>query len=373
MDFSLTEEQEAIRKLVRDFGTKEILPIAEQIEREERIPPELISKIAELGLFGTPFDEKYGGSGLGWLASTLVLEELARADGAVAMFVGVNYLTGIPIDLFGTEEQKLKYLPPLCQGTAIGSFAFTEAATGSDPRAISTRATLDGNEYVLNGSKRFITAADLDGPIVVFARDGQGISAFIGEKNTAGYSVPKPWEKLGMHGVSLCDIGLDNYRVPAANLLGGSGNGFKVLLDTIALGKLDTAVMILGCGWAALDEAVKYAKERIVRGKPMAELPTTQSLIADIAIQLEAARWLTYRLAYLADQKKDVRAESALTKTFVTEACTEAARKAFRVHGAYAYTREFKIERLLRDISLGEIVEGSNEFQRLIVANSLLR
>ncbi len=376
MDFTLTEEQEAIRNFVRDFCKKEITPIADDIEKKEHIPDELIAKLAEAGLFGVPYDQKYGGGGGGFCSATIVLEELARASGGVAMFLGVNYLTGIPIHLFATEEQKLKYLPDLCQGKVIGSFAFTEPATGSDPGALKTTATLQGNEYVLNGEKRFITAAGYDGTIVVFAKDMNAdgkVSAFIGTKKAPGYSFSKPWEKLGMHGCTLHDVYLDNFRVPKENLLGAPGNGYNMLLDTIAIGKLDTAALCLGGAQAALDEAIKYAKDRTVRGKPIAEFQTIQCLIAEIATQVEAARWLLYRLAFLTDQKKNIRLDSAMAKMFVTEVAAEVARKAMRVHGAYGYVKDFKIERILRDVSLGEIVEGANELQKIIIANGLLR
>ena len=373
MDFALTKEQEAIRKFVKEFCLREVLPIAEKIEEESKIPDDLIKKLAQLRLFGIPFAKQYGGSGSNYATSTIVLEELARYCGSVSMLVGVNYLASIPIDLYGSEEQKIKFMTPLCTGKATGSFAFTEAGTGSDPKSITTKAVLDGDKYIINGAKRFITASDKDGIIVFFAQDGNGVSAFIGEKNVAGYSVPKPWEKLGMHGVSLTDILFENYVLPKENLLGSSGNGYNILLDTISLGKLDTSAMILGSAEAALDEAIKYAKERMVRGKPMTQFQTTQCLLSEIATQLEAARWMLYRLAWLADQKKNIRAESAMTKVFVTEAATEATHKAFKIHGAYAYVKEFRIQKLLRDVSLGEIVEGSNEFQKIIHAQSLIR
>jgi len=374
MDFSFTREQEAVRKFVRDFCNKEIAPLAEKIENDCKIPDDLIAKLAKLKLFGIPFDKEYGGSGGGFITGTIVLEELSKVSGAVSMFVGGNYLTGIPIHLFGNEEQKKKYLGMLCEGKALGAFAFTEASTGSDPSAISTVAEMEGNEYVINGSKRFITGGDYDGPIVLFAKDGGGVSAFIGEKNTAGYSVPKPWEKLGMHGVSLVDIYFDNYRVPAENLLGEKGNGYKMLLDTIAIGKLDSAVIIMGCAEAALEEAIKYAKERTVRGKPIANLQSIQTIISEIAIQLEAAKWMAYKLAWLIDQKSPaVKYESAIAKTFITETAVDVARKALRVHGAYGYVKDFKIERLFRDIALGEIVEGTSELQKVIIANNLLK
>lgn len=373
MDFSLNKEQKAVRKFVRQFCEKEVVPLTEKIEEQEKIPDDLINKMAKFKLFGVPFDKKYGGTGGGFIMGSIVLEELARASGAVSMFVGVNYLTSIPIDLYGSEEQKVKYITPLAKGEAIGSMAFTEAATGSDFSAITTRASVDGDEYVINGSKRFITASDLDGPIVLYAKDGDMVSAFIGEKNTKGYTVPKPWKKLGMHGVSLTDIHLENFRVPAINLLGRKGCGAEVLLDTIAIGKLDTCAIILGCAQAALDEAIKYAKERTVRGKPIAQFPTIQCLLSDMAAPLEAARWMVYRLATLVDEKKDIKYESALTKLFVTEAANEIARKSLKVHGAYGYVTEFKIERIIRDINLGEIVEGSNEIQRMIIASNLIK
>jgi len=374
MDFSFSKEQEAVRKFVRDFCNKEIAPLAEKIENECKIPEELVAKIAKLKLFGIPFDKEYGGSGGGFMMGTIVLEELSKVSGAVSMFVGCNYLTGIPIHLFGNEEQKKKYLSQLCEGKVIGAFAFTEAATGSDPTAITTEAKLEGNEYVINGSKRFITGADYDGPIVFFARTEEGISAFIGKKNIAGYSVPKPWEKLGMHGVSLHDIYFENYRVPAENLLGTKGNGYNMLLDTIAIGKLDSAVIIMGCAEAALEEAIKYANERTVRGKPISKMQSIQTIISEIAIQLEAAKWMAYKLAWLIDQKSPtVKVESAIVKTFITEAASDVARKAIRIHGAYGYVKDFKIERLFRDIALGELVEGTSELQKVIVANSLLR
>ncbi|MBN1368076.1 MAG: acyl-CoA dehydrogenase family protein [Dehalococcoidales bacterium] len=373
MDFALTKEQEAIKKFVKDFCIREVLPIAEKIEEESKIPDELIQKITQFRLFGIPFAKEYGGSGSNYQTSTIVLEELARYCGAVSMLVGVNYLTSIPIDLFGTEEQKLKFITPLATGKAIGSFAFTEAGTGSDPRSITTKAVRDGDNYIINGAKRFITASDKDGIIVFFAKEGDSVSAFIGSKNVPGYTVPKPWEKVGMHGVALTDIIFENYVLPKENLLGASGNGYNILLDTISLGKLDSAALVLGCAEAAMDEAVKYAKERMVKGKPMTQFQTTQCLLSEIVTLIESARLMLYRLAWLADQKKNIRAESAMTKVYVTEAAMEATHKAFKIHGAYAYVKEFRIQQLLRDVSLGEIVEGSNEFQKIIHAQSIIK
>jgi len=372
MDFSLTKEQEHLQETLREFCLKEIIPIADKIEKEDIIPDDLIKKIGDLNLFGIPFAAKYGGSDGGYIGSTIALEELAKASGAVAMVVSINYLAAIPINLFGNEEQKKKFLTRLCNGSAIGSFAFTEAATGSDPQAIISEATIDDKEYVLNGIKRFVTAADMDGIIVISVHDGKTISAFIGEKNIKGYQVTKTWDKMGMHGISLVDIKLDNYRVPLDNLLGKSGDGYNILLNTIAIGKLNTCAVTLGCMQSAMDEALKYARERKVKGKSMTQFQSIQTMLADIAVKVTAARWLTYRLATLVDRKQDIRTESAIAKIFVTETAAEVARLAFKVHGAYAYISDYKIGRLLRDIYLGEIVEGSNEVQKAIVAGSLL-
>ena len=373
MDFSLSDKQKLTQEAVKDFCNREVFVNAELIESSNIIPPDLISKIGAARLFGIPFETRYGGTGGGYSCSTIVLEELAKASGAVSLLVSMNYLASVPISLFGSEYQKSKYLYNLSTGNGIGSFAFTEAATGSDPRSITSEAILEDGYYILNGLKRFVTAGDLNGIIVLSVHDGNNISAFISEKGLAGYSVTKKWDKLGMRGVSLVDVHLSDHRVPADNLLGISGSGYELLLDTISIGKLNTCAIMLGCAQSALDEAVDYAKGRIVRGKPIAQSQGIQSLIAEIAARVEAARWLTYRLASLADNKRNIRFESALTKLFVTEAAVEAARLSFKVHGAYAYVSEYRIGRILRDIYLGEIVEGSNEVQKAIIASGLLK
>jgi alkylation response protein AidB-like acyl-CoA dehydrogenase len=373
MDFDLTEEQQTLRLLIREISKKELTPIAAQLDEEDKIPDDTIKKLGEIGIFGIPFPARYGGAERGYVELTLTITEIARISASVAMSVGSNYLAAIPINKFGNDEQKEKYLLPLCQGKAIGSFAFTEPGTGSDPKAISTLAKLVGKEYILNGRKRFITNATSDGIIVIFARDGERISAFIAEKNIDGYKTSKPWKKMGMHGVLLTDIYIDNMRIPASNLLGSSGNGYTILLDTIAINKLNVSATLLGAAQAALDEAIEYAKGRTVRGRPISDFQIIQSLIADIAIQLEAATWLIFRLATLIDQGKDIRTESAKTKVFVSEMAVEAARKALQIHGSYGYVRESVIERIYRDVKLGEIIEGTTEIQKMIIASNLLR
>lgn len=373
MDFTLSKEQEMMKKLIRQFAERELAPIAAQIDEEDKIPNDLIPKLAKQKLFGITGDRKYGGSGGNFLDLVLTLEQLGRVSVSVAFIVDVHYLAVEAILKFGNDEQKAKYLPPLLQGNAIGSFAFTEAATGSDPKAITTVASFDGAGYVLNGSKRFISNAPLDGLIILFARYGEGISAFITEKNKEGYSTPKPWAKMGVRGLAVADIDLKDVKVPAIGLLGGKGGGFNVMVNIIAMGKLGISALLLGCAQAALEEAIKYAKGRESRGKPISNFLTIQCLIADIAAQLEAARWLTYRCASLLDRGEDIVADSALTKLFVSEMATEVTRKALQVHGGYGYIKEFKIERLYRDAKVGEIIEGVNEIQRVIVAGNLLK
>lgn len=373
MDFELTKEQEAIRRMVRQFAERKLAPIATQIDREAKIPPDVYPELQKLRLFGIPYDRKYGGGGETYVELVLAVEEITKTSAGVGLVLAAHYLPSIALSLYGTEEQKEQYLPKLCAGKDMGTLAFTEAATGSDPEAISTAAELSGDEYTLNGSKRFITNAPLDGLAVIFAKTDEGVSAFIVNKSQQGYSTSKPWEMMGLRGGEVADIQLKEVRIPKANLLGPAGKGYRLLTELIAYGKLNVSALLLGIGEAALDEAIKYAKEKTARGKPIGNFQTIQWLIADIDTQVEAARWLTYRLACLASRKADIRHASALTKLFASEMATEATRKALQVHGSYGYTKEFKIERLYRDAKAGEIVEGVSEIQRVIIAASLLR
>ncbi len=373
MDFELTKEQEAIRRMVRQFAEKKLAPIATQIDREAKIPPDVYPELQKLKLFGIPYDRKYGGGGESYVELVLAVEEITKASAGVGFVLGVQYLPGVGLSLYGTEEQKQQWLPKLCSGEGIGALAFTEAATGSDPEAISTTAELAGEEYMLNGSKRFITNAPLDGLAIIFAKTVNGVSAFVANKNQQGYSTSKPWEMMGMRGAEVADVRLKEARIPKANLLGQEGKGYRLLTELIAYGKLNLSASLLGIGEAALDEAIKYAKEKTARGKPIANFQTIQCLIADIETQVEAARWLTYRLAYLASREADIRHASALTKLFASEVATEVTRKALQVHGPYGYSKEFKVERLYRDAKAGEVVEGVSEIQRVIIAASLLR
>lgn len=377
MDFKFTKEQELIQKAAKEFAEKSLMPIADKIAAENRVPPEIYEEIAELGFFGLQFPEEYGGTGAGYTCYPLVLEQIARASSGVAMTFSVNSLGSSAIYAFGTPEQKAKYLPDCCAGKKFASFAFTEPATGSDPKQITTTAVQDGDYYVINGTKRFISSADLDGPIVIFAKDSETgkPTGFIVDKNCPGYTTSEPWHKIGNKGGTLVDVYLKDVRVPVSNLLGPKGNGYAVLQYGIAFGKVGVCASTLGGMQAALELSVKYAKEKAHRDGTIAKFPTIQVAIAKIAEKVEAARWLTYRLGYLAENLTDPRAfakEAALTKAFVTEAGVDAARLAVGVHGSYGLMEDYKVSMIYRDMIIGEQIEGVIDMQRMITAGSLL-
>ncbi|MGI6514947.1 MAG: acyl-CoA dehydrogenase [Syntrophomonadaceae bacterium] len=377
MDFKLTKEQELIQKAAKEFAEKSLMPIADKIAEDNKVPPEIIEEMADLGFLGIQFPEEYGGTGAGYTCYPLVLEQIARAASGVAMVLSVNALGASAIYAFGTPEQKEKYLPECCTGKKLASFAFTEPATGSDPKQITTTAVQDGDYYVINGTKRFISLADLDGPIVIFAKDNETgkPTAFIVEKNCPGYSTSEQWNKIGNKGGSLVDVYLKDVRVPAANLLGPKGNGYGVLQYGIAFGKVGVCSSTLGGMQAALELSIKYAKEKAHRDGTIAKFPTIQVAIAKIAEKVEAARWLTYRLGYLAENMKDPRAfakEAALTKAFVTEAGVDVSRLAMGIHGSYGLMDDYKVSTIYRDMIIGEQIEGVNDMQRMITAGSLL-
>ncbi|NLV17116.1 MAG: acyl-CoA dehydrogenase [Syntrophomonadaceae bacterium] len=377
MDFKLTKEQELIQKAAREFAEKSIMPIAEQIDRDNFVPQEIFDEMGELGFFGLQFPEEDGGTGAGYSCYPLVVEQIARASSGVAMTFSVHSLGTSAIYTFGTPEQKARYMPDASSGKKLSSFAFTEPATGSDPKQITTTAVQDGDYYIINGTKRFISAADLDGPIVIFAKDDETgkPTAFIVDKNCPGYSVSEPWHKIGNRGGRLLDVYLKDVRVPAANLLGPKGNGYMVLQYGIAFGKVGVSSTALGGMQAALELSIKYAKEKAHRDSTIAKFPTTQVTIAKIAEKVEAARWLTYRLGYLAESTKDLREfakEAALTKAFVTEAAVDVSRMAVAVHGSYGLMDDYKVSMIYRDAIIGEQIEGVNDMQRMIVAGNLL-
>lgn len=377
MDFNLSKEQELIQRAAREFAEKYIEPIGHQIDVENSIPPEIISGLSELDMFGIPFAEEYGGAGSGYSSYVLAMEQLGSASSGVAMILSAHTLGLGAISVFGTEEQKKKYMPKCCKGEHIASFAFTEPGTGSDPKQIATTATKEGDYYILNGTKRFISNAGFPGPMVLMARetDSGRVTAFIVEKFCAGYSVSEPWEKIGMHGGPLLDVYLENVKVPAENLLGQPGFGYPILQLGISYGKVGVSSTALGGLLASYKEAIKYAKEKTHRDEPIGKFATIKVAIADLAEKYEACKWLVYRLGYLADTLKDpmqFAKEAALTKDFVCEEMVNASRICMNVHGSYGLMKDYKAERIYRDSIMGSQVEGVSDMQKMIVAGVIL-
>lgn len=377
MDFVLSKEQLLIQKMAQDFCAQTLAPVAEQIDQDNQIPPEIIKGLAELDLFGLPFKEEYGGAEAGYDCYVLAMEQLGKVSSGPAITISVNCLGLGAIDKFGTAEQKAKYMPKACRGEHLASFAFTEPGTGSDPKQITTRAIKDGDHYILNGTKRFISNADYPGPMVVFAADDVSgkPTAFIIDKFCEGYSISEPWHKIGYRGGNLLDVYLKDVKVPAANILGKIGGGFPVLTYGIAFGKVGISSVALGGILAAFEAAVKYAREKTHRGEPIAKFQAVQLRIADLAMKYEACRWLTYRLGCLANEAKDpmlFAKEAALTKTYVCETFVDAARIAIDVHGSYGLMSDYLVTRLYRDAILGPQVEGVADMQKMIIAGVVL-
>jgi alkylation response protein AidB-like acyl-CoA dehydrogenase len=378
MDFNLSKEQLLIQGMARDFAEKYIEPVARQIDQENKIPDDILKGLAELDLFGIPFPEEYGGADGGYDGYVLALEQIAKISSGITMTLAAHTLGLGAISTFGTEEQKQKYMVPGCKGNHIVSFAFTEPGTGSDPKQITTTAVKDGDHYIINGTKRFISNANYPGAMVVFARemDSGEVTAFILDKWAEGYSISEPWEKIGMRGGQLLDVYMKDVKVPADNLLGKVGQGFPILLLGIALGKIGTSTSALGGTLAALEEAKKYALEKTHRNQPIAKFQAIQLKIADLAIKYETARWLCYRLGCLANDIKDpgkFAAEAALVKAYCGDNVVDAARIAVDVHGSYGLMKDYTVERVYRDAIIGPEIEGVTDVQKLIVAASILR
>lgn len=374
MDFGLTVEQEMIRNTAKEFAEKEIEPLAGRIDKEDRIPKDVIRKMATKGFYGIPFPADYGGVGADYISFVLVLEQIAQASAGVAGTIGAQALAEIATYRYGNEKQRQKYLVPLLKGEKIGCFAFTEAGTGSDPKAIATKAKLEGNEYILNGSKLLISNSPMADIAIIFAKDSERdnrVSAFIVDARKEGFTIGKREDMLGNRGLEVAEIILNNVRVPKENMLGEGGDGYGILLTTISYGKVGTSAVTLGVMQAALQESMNYAKVRTQKGRPIAEFQTIQWLLADMSTKIEAARWLVYRTASLLSQDANVMKESAMTKLFVAEVADEVVRNAMQIHGAYGYTKDFKVERLYRDARALGIIEGVSEMQRVIIASQL--
>jgi butyryl-CoA dehydrogenase len=374
MDFTLTEQEAMIRKLARDFADRSVKPVAMEIDRRCEFPFELAREMGALGYFGLPYPTDCGGVGAGYVGYTLVIEQLCRASMVAGAIIAVNGLAEEAIFRYGSEEQRQRFLAPLAQGTSLSSFAFTEPATGSDPRAIQTRAMPDGDEYAVTGQKQFIALSPASQMTLVFAKDDTGkVSAFIVEAPAPGYNIRHACETMGVRGLGPSVVYLDDVRVPKGNLLGKKGKGYAIMLEAISVGKLGVAAEALGIGQGALELSLDYAQERKAYGEPIAHLQTIKWLVAEMASRIEASRWLTYRTAFLRDQGASIHRESAIAKLFTSQAAVDVTRMAMQVHGAYGYMKDMEIERLYRDAKLTEIYEGVSEIQRMTIADDLFK
>ena len=378
MDFALSEQHVEIRRTVRDFAEREIAPVADEMERRGEFPAEIIRKAAGLGLLGVPYPEAVGGTGLDSLAYAITIEELARASGSVALIVSAHTSLGCaPLYTAGTPEQQERFLRPLASGAKLGAYGLTEPGAGSDSRGTRTRAHRDGDEWVLDGSKRFITNAGAAEVYIVTAvtdrnADEGRISAFIVEAGTPGFSIGRMEEKMGLHASNTGELLFDGCRIPAGNLLGEEGDGDRLFLKTLDGGRIGIGAMALGLAQAAFEAASAYAKEREQFGRPIASFQGVAFKIADMATQIDAARLLVYRAAWLKDQERPYSTEAAMAKLFASETARQVTNDAVQVHGGYGYVTEYHVERYLRDAKLTEIGEGTSEIQRLVIARNLL-
>ena len=377
MDFRLTKEQLLVRKMVREFAENEVKPLASEIDEEERFPMETVQKMAKLGMMGIYFPKQYGGAGGDVLSYAITVEELAKVCGTTAVIVSAHTsLCCAPIFEHGTEEQKMKYLPDLLSGKKLGAFGLTEPNAGTDASGQQTTAVLDGDHYVLNGSKCFITNGSVADVFVVFAmtdpkQGNRGISAFIVEKGFKGFSQGKHEKKMGIRGSSTCDLIFEDCIVPKENLLGKEGAGFKIAMATLDGGRIGIAAQALGIGEGAIDEAIKYTRERVQFKKRISAFQNTQFQLADMHTRMQAAQFLVYNAALKKQAHERCSMEAAMAKLFAAEAASDVTRRAVQLFGGYGYTREYPVERMMRDAKITEIYEGTSEVQRMVIAANL--
>ncbi|OCA82365.1 acyl-CoA dehydrogenase [Bacillus sp. FJAT-27225] len=372
MDIRFTEEQEMMRKMVREFAEKEIAPWVEKMERGE-FPKQLLPKMGELGLMGIPVPEEYGGAGMDFMSYIIAINEISRVSAAVGVILSVHTSVGTyPILYFGNEEQKKKYVPRMAAGEWLGAFCLTEPSAGSDAGSLKAKAVLNGDYYVLNGSKVFITNGGEADIYIVFARTADdAISAFIVEKGTPGLIIGKDEKKMGLHGSRTVQLTFEDMKVPRENLLGQEGQGFKIAMANLDGGRIGIGAQALGIAEAALSEAIRYAKERHQFGKPIAANQGIGFKLADMATSVEASRLLVYRAASLRSEGKKCGIEASMAKFFASKTAVETTTEAIQVFGGYGYTEEYPVERLFRDAKVTEIYEGTSEIQRHVIAKQL--
>jgi alkylation response protein AidB-like acyl-CoA dehydrogenase len=376
MNLKFTDEQEMMRTMVRDFAKNEVAPFIEKME-QGHFPREVLAKMGELGLMGIPVPEKYGGAGMDFISYIIAIHELSKVSATLGVILSVHTSVGTnPILYFGTEEQKQKYVTKLATGQYLGAFCLTEPQAGSDASNQKTRAVKDGNEYVLNGSKIFITNGGEADVYIVFAvtdptAGTKGISAFIVEKNTPGFIVGKDEKKMGLYGSRTVQLTFENMRVPQENLLGKEGEGFKIAMANLDVGRIGIAAQSLGIAEAALEAATAYAKERHQFGKPIAAQQGIAFKLADMATAVEAARLLVYRAADLRARGTSCGLEASMAKLFASRTAVEVATEAVQVFGGYGYTKDYPVERYFRDAKITEIYEGTSEIQRIVISKKL--
>jgi len=379
MDFELSEEQKLFQKSMRDFAEKEIRPLARETDAQGRFPWETIRKMAAMGMLGLPVPEEYGGAGADYLSYAIAVEEVSRACGSTGITMAAHTSLGsMPFVYFGTEEQKQKYLVPLARGEKLGAFGLTEPGAGSDAAGIQTTAVLKGDEWIINGQKTFITSGSIADVVVIAARTdpsagSRGISNLIVEKGAPGFRAGRDEEKMGLRGSVTSQLFFEDCRVPKENILGKPGEGFKQFLTVLDGGRISIGAMALGLAQAALEGAVAYSKQRVQFGQPIASFQAIQWMISDMATEIEAARLLVYRAAWLKDRGVRFTREAAMAKLYASEAAERAAFKALQIHGGYGYTKDYDVERIYRDQRLCSIGEGTSEILRLVIARQELQ
>ena len=378
MNFQLTKEQEFVRKMVREFAETEVEPLAADIDKEHRFPAETVEKMAKYGLMGIPFPKEYGGAGGDNISYAITVEELARVCASTAVIVSAHTsLCCWPIYKYGTEEQKRKYLPDLLSGKKLGAFGLTEPNAGTDASGQQTRAELDGDEWVINGAKCFITNGGFADVFIVMAmtdksQGNRGISAFIVEKTDKGFSVGKTEDKMGICASSTTELIFQNMRIPKDRLIGGLGKGFKVAMSTLDGGRIGIASQALGIAQGALDVTIEYMTQRKQFGKKLSQFQALTFVVADLATKIEAARLLVYKAAYNETAGLPYGVNAAMAKLFAAETSMEVTTKCVQLHGGYGYTKDYPVERMMRDAKITEIYEGTSEVQRMVIAANVI-
>jgi alkylation response protein AidB-like acyl-CoA dehydrogenase len=380
VDFTFTEEQVMLRDLVRKFVDHEVRPLAERIDREKKVPPELIKKIGALGLMGLPIPEQYGGAGVGEMGYCIAVEEVSRGCSSTAITIGAHTSIGsMSICLDGSEELKQKYLPSLARGEKIAAYCLTEAGAGSDAAAIETTAKPEGDDWILSGTKLFITNGGIADVYVVFAANDRylgprgGITAFVVERSFAGVEIGPEEEKMGIRGSSTAEVHLEQVRVPGENVIGNVGNGFYTAMKVLDIGRLGLGAGAIGLSREVLDLSIAHAKQRVQFGQPIIERGMVQAMLAEMAADIYAMEGMVYRTAWMADQGMKFGCEAAIVKMFCSEALGRVADKGVQIHGGMGYMQELPLERAYRDARINRIFEGTNEIQRIVIARALAK